>query len=191
MGALAGVPSVTDVDHSPQHEDGAGQGDPHSSMELLYRLHRAPLYRFLMHVTLGDRRDAEDLLQETLCRAWRHLQDHRLDVERLLPWLYTVARRIAIDAARARRARPTEQVTADLSILPAPYDDIEQMLVTLTLHRGLMSLTEEHRQVLMEVFYNERTAGKAAEVLGIPEGTVRSRTFYAIRALRAVTRGIA
>jgi RNA polymerase sigma-70 factor (ECF subfamily) len=185
-----GVPILTPVDYlkgavmadvDPTDSDG--------SIELLYRLHGRPLFRFLLRVTLGDRREAEDLLQETIFRAWRYLQDNSLDVERLLPWLYTVARRAAIDAGRARQARPTEVVLTDLNAVPTAPDDIERMLVTMTMRRGLMTLTPEHRQVLVEVFYHERSASKAAEVLGIPEGTVRSRTFYALRALRAATAG--
>jgi RNA polymerase sigma-70 factor (ECF subfamily) len=160
---------------------------PEDPIEVIYRLHGKQLYRFLLRVTLGDRREAEDLLQETLFRAWRYLQDHTADVTHLRPWLYTVARRVAIDAARARQARPTEVIITDPGALPAAHDDIERLLVVLTMRRGLMSLTPAHRRVLFEVFYHGRTAPEAAAALGIPEGTVKSRTFYALRALAAVT----
>jgi RNA polymerase sigma-70 factor, ECF subfamily len=173
----------------PLREDSQDSGDPASEdpIEVIYRLHGKPLYRFLLRVTLGDRRQAEDLLQETLFRAWRYLQDHTAEVTRLRPWLYTVARRVAIDAARARQARPTEVILSDPSSLPAAHDDIERMLVALTIRRGLMSLTQAHRTVLIEVYYHDRTVAEAAAALGIPEGTVRSRVFYALRALGAVT----
>jgi RNA polymerase sigma-70 factor, ECF subfamily len=170
----------------PADSGGAAPEDP---IEAIYRLHGKPLYRFLLRVTLGDRRQAEDLLQETLFRAWRYLQDHTTEVRRLRPWLYTVARRVAIDAARARQARPTEVSVTDPASLPAAHDDIERMLVKLTIRRGLMSLTPEHRQVLIEVFYRGRTTPEAAAALGIPEGTVRSRVFYALRALATATAG--
>jgi RNA polymerase sigma-70 factor (ECF subfamily) len=174
MDTLTDQPSTTEL-------------DPDASIDVLYRLHGRPLYRYLLRVTLGDRREAEDLLQETVFRAWRYLQDHDLDLDRLRPWLFTVARRAAIDGARARKARPTEVILTDLTTLPAEHDDIDRMLVGVTVRRGLMAISAEHREVLVEVFYRGSTARKAAEVLGIPEGTVKSRTFYGLRALAAAT----
>jgi RNA polymerase sigma-70 factor, ECF subfamily len=162
---------------------------PEDAMELVYRVHSRPLYRFLLRVTLGDTREAEDLLQETLLRAWRYLQDYPSDAERLRPWLYTVARRLAIDGARARQARPIEVGVIDLSTFAASRDEIERALVGVTMRRGLMTLLPNHRQVLVEVFYHDRSTREAAEKLGIPEGTVKSRMFYALRALAAATRG--
>jgi RNA polymerase sigma-70 factor (ECF subfamily) len=160
----------------------SGEPGPENPIEVICRLHGRPLYRFLLRVTFGDRWDAEDLLQETLLRAWRYLQDHNADVAHLRPWLYTVARRVAIDAARARQARPTEVTVTDMGTLPSAHDDIERLVVALTMRRGLMSLTQDHREVLVEVFYHGRSAPEAAKALGIPEGTVKSRTHYALRA---------
>jgi RNA polymerase sigma-70 factor (ECF subfamily) len=164
-----------------------GDPDPEDAIEVICRLHGRPLYRFLLRVTFGDHREAEDLLQETLLRAWRYLQDHTTDVTRLRPWLYTVARRVAIDAARARHARPAEVADHDVGTLPAASDDIERLLTVLTIRQGLLSLTRDHRQVLIEIFYRGRTAREAAQTLGIPEGTVKSRMYYALHALAAAT----
>jgi RNA polymerase sigma-70 factor (ECF subfamily) len=164
-------------------EDQAGPEDP---LEVFYRLYSQPLYRFLVRLTRGDRREAEDLLQETFLRAWRYLQDHSLDAESVRPWLYTVARRTAIDAVRARNARPSEVTITDPGTLPSTHDDIERLTVARAVRSGLMSLSRLHRQVLIEIFYHGRSVREAAEVLGIPEGTVKSRMFYALRALGAV-----
>ncbi len=164
-----------------------GRPGPEDPVEVICRLHGLQLYRFLLRITFGDRREAEDLFQETLLRAWRYLQDHTADITRLRPWLYTVARRAAIDAARARQARPHEVIVTDITTLPAARDDIEQMLNRLTIRRSLMTLTRAHRQVLYEIFYRGSSAREAAAALGIPEGTVRSRMFYALRALAAAT----
>jgi RNA polymerase sigma-70 factor, ECF subfamily len=164
-----------------------GQPPPEAPIEAVCRLHARPLYRFLLKITFGDRREAEDLLQETLLRAWRYLQDHTADVTVLRPWLYTVARRAAIDAARARQARPAEVIPADLAALPAARDDIDRLLTGLTIRQALITLTPDHRQVLYEIFYRGHTARQAATTLGIPAGTVKSRTFYTLRALAAVT----
>jgi RNA polymerase sigma-70 factor, ECF subfamily len=75
-------------------------------MRELYDLHAGPLYRYLMSLTFGQRQAAEDLVQETLLRAWRNLDSLNADIKTLRPWLFTVARRIAIDASRARRRAP-------------------------------------------------------------------------------------
>ena len=100
MGLYPGGPPVTTVESRSlqlEDEDKAGFEDP---LDMVYRLHAQPLHRFLMRVTRGDRREAEDLLQETFLRAWNYLQNHAADVESLRPWLYTVARRIAIAVGR-------------------------------------------------------------------------------------------
>jgi RNA polymerase sigma-70 factor, ECF subfamily len=184
----AGPVSALRQDGTVRQDDRNRSGPAHEdAMEAICRLHRTAVYRYLLRVTLGDGPQAEDLLQETLLRAWLYLQDHAVDVQRLRPWLYTVARRVAIDAARARKARPEEVALTGLGSQPAGHDDIERMLIALTVRRGLMSLTSEHRKALIEVFYRGRTAKEAAAALGVPEGTVRSRVFYALRALAAIT----
>jgi RNA polymerase sigma-70 factor (ECF subfamily) len=180
-----GHDAVTAEPAPPTLGDG-GEPGAEDPFEVIYRLHGWPVYRFLLRLTLGDRRDAEDLLQETFFRAWRYLQDHTADVTHLRPWLYTVARRAAIDAGRARQARPAEVAITERN-LRAACDDIERMLVMMTMRRGLRALTLDHRRVLVEVFYNGRTAREAAAALGIPEGTVKSRTHYALRALALAT----
>jgi RNA polymerase sigma-70 factor, ECF subfamily len=168
----------------PSDRGGPGTEAP---IEAVWRLHGRPLYRFLLKITFGDRREAEDLFQETLLRAWRYLQDHTADVTVLRPWLYTVARRAAIDAARARQVRPAEVIPADLAALPAGRDEIDRLLTGMTIRQALMSLTPDHRQVLCEIYYRDRTARETADALGIPEGTVKSRMFYALRALATAT----
>jgi hypothetical protein len=103
------------------------------------------------------------------------------------PWLYTVARRIVIDGLRARQARPTEVSATNLNLLSQPDNDIERLVQVHALRSALQSLSPEHRAALIELFYHERTAKEAAEVLGIPEGTVKSRAHYALQALRQAT----
>jgi RNA polymerase sigma-70 factor (ECF subfamily) len=182
MRASAPLAAIEPALTQPRDSD---EQDPEDPIDVIYRLHGRPLYRYLLRITFGDRLKAEDLLQETLFRAWRFLQANTTDVECLRPWLYTIAKRVAIDADRARQARPTEVTIAEAESLPSGHDDIERILVVLTMRRALMSLTEDHRQVLVEIYYHGRSAREAAEVLGIPEGTAKSRAFYALRALAA------
>jgi RNA polymerase sigma-70 factor (ECF subfamily) len=154
-------------------------------MQALYDAHSRPLYQFLLRLTFGQRLAAEDLLQETMMRAWRKIDDLNHDVSRLRPWLFTVARRVAIDAGRARQARPAEVGLMDLSAVTTGEDAYERMLAAQTVRHAMARLSPEHRGVIIEIYYRERTAPEAAAELGIPEGTVKSRTYHALRALRA------
>ncbi len=153
-------------------------------MREIYDLHAGPLLRYLMGFTYGSRQAAEDLMQETLVRAWRNLETLNTDPAILRPWLFTVARRIAVDAVRARRARPSYTDDEDVNDLPASEDTIEKMLTAETVRGALPQLTPEHQRVIIEIYYHGRTAGETARLLGIPEGTVKSRAYHALRALR-------
>lgn len=153
-------------------------------MRQLYELHNRALYRYLVGLTYGRPELAEDLVQETLLRAWRSVESLNPDPRTLLPWLLTVARRIAIDAARARRARPAQADDTDVIDLPAQADPIDRMLTAHTVRGALARLSREQRQVIVELYYRGRTVNEAAKIIGIPEGTVKSRAYHALRGLR-------
>ncbi|MFE1440148.1 sigma-70 family RNA polymerase sigma factor [Streptomyces sp. NPDC058739] len=152
----------------------------------LHRLHASALLRALLRLTSGDRGKAEDMLQETFLRAWQHPQALTRGPAHGRPWLFTVARRIAIDHFRAQSARAKElgdETPEDRAALEDPYEDVVTAHVV---DDALAELPEHHRQVLVELHLNDRSTGDAAVVLGIPPGTVKSRNFYAVRALRPV-----
>ena len=83
----------------------------------LYADHAGPLLRYALHLTNGDRQRAEDIVQETLLRAWLHPE--AIADRPARPWLFAVARNLAFDAHRARKARPHEVGEAALELLPA------------------------------------------------------------------------
>jgi RNA polymerase sigma-70 factor, ECF subfamily len=152
-------------------------------LRALYDAHAIALLRYALRLCDGDRAQAEDLVQETLVRAWRHLD--RLDptAAPVRPWLFTVAQHLAIDAHRARRARPLEVGEAELDTVPG-MDRIESTLDRIIVTDALQSLSKEHRAVIVETYYRGRTVAEAAGVLGVPPGTVKSRCYYALRALK-------
>lgn len=150
-------------------------------LRALYAEHSGPLLGYALRLTNGDRQHAEDVVQETLLRAWSHPQ--ALDGRPIRPWLFTVARNLVVDAVRARRSRPPEVGDAALEVLPAA-DEIDRALESWTVAEALADLSPEHRSVLVETYYRGRSVGEAAQALGVPPGTVKSRTYYALRALR-------
>jgi RNA polymerase sigma-70 factor (ECF subfamily) len=146
--------------------------------------HRGPLIGFVLPLVNGDLQAAEDVVQETMLRGWQHSTE--LEPEKAGSWLHTVARNIAISAYhRRRRTRPRE-VPLDESALPHADDGMDQMSDSLLLGTALNSLNPAHRAVITELFYHRKTVAEVAEMLGVPEGTVRSRCFYGLRALRTV-----
>ena len=159
---------------------------PGHRMQSIYDLHSAALLRTLLNWTYGDWQAAEDLMQETMVRAWRHLETLNADPETLRPWLFTVARRIAIDRFRARLVRPLESEPEALEEAVEPAEPLVQLLDRATVVGALRELSEAHRATLVEVYLRDRTVPEAAAVLGVPEGTVKSRLHHGLRAVRAV-----
>ncbi|MET9514643.1 sigma-70 family RNA polymerase sigma factor [Streptomyces sp. NPDC002994] len=155
----------------------------------LQREHGRALFGFLLGLTYGDSQRAEDLLQETLVRAWQHPEALASDHDSMRPWLFTVGRRLAIDATRARRARPHEVGDDVLEQSALPDDHVERSVTALDVREAVRALRGEHREVLTQVYFRGRSVAEASEVLGIPAGTVKSRTYYALRALRKVLPG--
>jgi RNA polymerase sigma-70 factor (ECF subfamily) len=163
-----------------------GRTTDESFIRALYEHHARPLLGYALRLTGGDRQRAEDVVQETLLRAWRHPEALERTPDAVRPWLFTVARNIAVDQYRARRARPLEAGPDGLEVIAAVDDDIDRALEAWQVTDALASLTPDHRQVLIETYYRGRSVAEAASALGIPPGTVKSRTYYALRALRLV-----
>jgi len=167
--------------------DGAGSQErprPVTDEQLvraLYQEHSGPLLRYALHLTSGDRQRAEDIVQETLLRAWLH--PDAIGARPPRPWLFAVARNLAVDAHRARQARPREVGEAALALTAVP-DTADRALESWAVADALRSLRPDHRAVLLETYYLGHSVAEAATVLGVPAGTVKSRTYYALRALK-------
>ncbi|MFB9236994.1 sigma-70 family RNA polymerase sigma factor [Plantactinospora siamensis] len=155
-------------------------------LRALHDEHADALLAHALRLVGGDRQRAEDLVQETLLRAWRHPE--ALDPGRgsVRGWLFTTARNLAIDAWRRRSARVGEVVTDNLPEPPQGPDEADRAVEAWTVAEALGRLSPTHREVLVECFYLGRSVAEAAARLGVPAGTVKSRTHYALRSLRLV-----
>jgi RNA polymerase sigma-70 factor (ECF subfamily) len=152
------------------------------ALRMLYRDHATALLAYATWFT-DDRQAAEDAVQETFLRAWRHLSRLLADGRPLRPWLRQVLRNVLTDAARLSRNRPTSPLD-EASVEPEVDGGYDSVLDRGLLARALRRLSPEHRLVLLEIYYRDVPAARAATMLGIPAGTVRSRHHYALRALR-------
>jgi RNA polymerase sigma-70 factor (ECF subfamily) len=169
----------------PGRAGGTGGEDDVVIITALCQSYRAPLLSFVLRLTGGDRQLAEDVVQETMVRAWREVARLDRSAPSLMPWLTAVARRIVIDEHRRKRARPAETGT-DTVAETSVEDDTAATVLRVAVADAMRQLTSSHRQALHETILRDRTVGQAADSLGIPVGTVKSRVHYALRMLETV-----
>jgi RNA polymerase sigma-70 factor, ECF subfamily len=176
LSVLVGMSAITDI---PRH---GLDGDPDAVISQLYSLYATALRRYVEQFS-PDPASAEDIVQETFIRAWRHLPRLSADDRPVRPWLYRVARNLMIDANRAARTRPVT--------VPGPSageigtdSGMEEILDRQLVSAALQHLSPAHQTVLVETFYRGGTMAAVARELGIPHGTARSRLHYALEALR-------
>src|SRR5258708_24601886 len=157
----------------------------HDAEEMVTQLYKDNGAFILSYVTdlLRDRYLAEDVVQETMLRAWRHCARFSPEKGSVRGWLIRVAHNIAVDKIRMRQSRPAE-VAQYGSSLALVKDHADGVLTALQLRAALARLSPAPRVVVEQVYLNGRTAREAADLLGIPEGTVFSRAYYALRQLR-------
>jgi RNA polymerase sigma-70 factor, ECF subfamily len=160
------------------------QQQPHQPfMGMIYRTYRKLLVHYAKNFTSGDHQRAEDIFQEAMMRAWRNAEWLEASPEMVRPWLFTVVRRLAIDNYRARRSRPQELDNIQLGRL-ATDDPTDRALTGQVVMRAVARLSLDHRRVLLYRYLLDRSVEETADELDIAIGTVKSRSRYALRALR-------
>lgn len=152
-----------------------------TALRELHDRYAVVLWRYAVSLTHRPA-DAEDIVQETLLRAWRSPDLLREEPSAVRGWLFTVARNLVIDQARSARRRH-EHTSAEIDA-GLTGDRIDRLFDEMLLTDALASLSEHHREAIVLAYYGGRGTAELAAQLGIPEGTVKSRLHYGLRALR-------
>jgi RNA polymerase sigma-70 factor (ECF subfamily) len=158
-------------------------GDREEALAGLYDAYGRPLYR-LGVLLLGDSGLAEDLVQETFVRLWRSAARYEPDRGSVRTFVFTLARRAAADLWRRRGGTLSAALEEPERADAAGSEAFEHLLLRLDVREALEALSPAHREVLELQYEADLTQQQVAERLGIPLGTVKSRTLYALRALR-------
>lgn len=171
----------------PPAEDRDGTragGEDGAMVAALVEEHGRAMFGYALRLA-GDQHLAQDLVQEALVRAWQHRAVLYEELGSVRGWLLTVVRNLAIDRARARQARPPEDGECE-DRLPVVLDHSDRVVTSVTLLAALDRLSDDHRAVVLELYFRDRSVLEAAERLGVPPGTVKSRSYYALRQLRSL-----
>jgi RNA polymerase sigma-70 factor, ECF subfamily len=133
--------------------------------------------------TLNDPTHAEDVVQETFARAWRSRSRFEPSLGTMRTWLFAIERRVLLDTHSRRSRDAAERLDDEDMVLED--DRVDEALLSLQITSALSALDTEHRHVITELYLNGRSGPEVAALFGIPEGTVRSRAYYALRSLRS------
>lgn len=155
--------------------------DDATRLAALYDAHAGAVWRYVVHLT-GDRAGADDVVQETLLRAWRTPRILEQDPATTRSWMFTVARHLVVDDVRSARRR------REIGVAEVPEraaaDATDALFETILIEEALAALSVEHRAVVIRAYFRGLTIAEMAAELEIPEGTVKSRLHYGLRALR-------
>jgi RNA polymerase sigma-70 factor, ECF subfamily len=154
-----------------------GAGD-RAAFETLYKRYSRPVFALALR-RLGDRGRAEDALQETFVSIWRSAGTYKPERGPGAPWLYGVARNAIVDRSRARNEPPAD-APDEASLEAGPDERAERSWVQWRVHRALETLPEREREVIALAYWGDLSQSEVAAQLGIPLGTVKTRTRAAL-----------
>jgi RNA polymerase sigma-70 factor (ECF subfamily) len=157
---------------------GAGDG---AAFEELYRRYARPIFALALR-RLGDRGRAEDAVQEAFASVWRSAGTYQAERGAGAHWLYAVARNAIVDRGRARGENPTEPAD-EVSAEPGPPERAESDWAAWRVHRALAELPEREQAVLELAYWADLSQSEIAQRLGVPLGTVKTRTRSALSRL--------
>ena len=152
----------------------------------LYRRYAGELFGFAASA-LDDREQAEEVVQDVFAQLWRHAGEYDQSRASVRTWLYAIARNRIVDAHRRAAARPKRAEEEDSLDSAAEIDAaLDQAVLRWQITAALARLSPAHREVIRLAHYGGLTMREIADRTGIPLGTVKSRTSYALRTLRLI-----
>ncbi len=179
------VTDTEDQDRSAAEEAGLvaqiAAGDVGAPVTELYGRYGKRLYRFGVQA-LGNNGLAEEMVQETFVRLWRTAGRYDPKRANVGTYLFVIARSVALDLRKRPSSR--ELLPVEEAYTPPVFDNVDQILDTLVMRDALDTLSVAHRQVIRLAHDQDLTQSQIAERLGLPLGTVKTRMFHAMRALR-------
>jgi RNA polymerase sigma-70 factor (ECF subfamily) len=152
----------------------------------LYRRYAPELFGFATSALGGDRELAEEVVQDVFAQLWRHAQDYDERRASVRTWLYAIARNRIIDAHRRAAARPKRAEDDSLDAAAEMDAALDHAVLRWQVTAALARLSPAHREVIRLAHYAGLTMREIAERTGVPLGTVKSRTSYALRHLRLI-----
>jgi len=152
----------------------------------LYRRYAPELFGFATSALGGDRELAEEVVQDVFAQLWRHAEDYDQRRASVRTWLYAIARNRIIDAHRRAAARPKRAEDDSLDGASAMDAALDHAVLRWQVMAALSRLSPTHREVIRLAHYGGLTMREIAERTGVPLGTVKSRTSYALRHLRLI-----
>ena len=159
----------------------AGPFDVHQA----FAEHARAIYGFAFNST-RDAAIAEDCVQETFVRAWRARDRYHAERGSERTWLFAIARNVVIDEIKARARRPTPITDDRMEVETPALAAVETVDDRIVLTSGLARLSAEHRDIIVAVHLNGMTYGQLHERSGVPVGTLRTRMYYGLKALREI-----
>jgi RNA polymerase sigma-70 factor (ECF subfamily) len=180
------IPRIAPVCSDGELIQRTGEGD-RAAFDKLYRRYARPVFGLALR-RLGDRGRAEDAVQETFVSIWRSASTYKPERGPGAPWLYGVARNAIVDRSRARYEPPAE-APDEAAAEPGPDDRAEQSWTQWQVHSALERLPEREREVIALAYWSDLSQSEVAERLGIPLGTVKTRTRSALMHLAGILEG--
>jgi len=176
--------TIAPVDSDGELIQRAAAGE-HSAFEDLYRRYSRAVFGLALR-RLGDRSKAEEAVQETFASVWRSAGSYKPERGPGAPWLYAVARHAIVDRSRRRTEQPVDSFDEPADVEPGPADRAESGWVAWRVHRALEELSPNERSVIELAYWSGLSQSEVAEYLGIPLGTVKTRTRAALARLAGV-----
>lgn len=152
-----------------------------AAIDLLYDNYGAQLYGYLLNM-LGNEAEAQDVLQDSFVKIWRHGQSYSADKSRLFTWVLRICRNTALDRIRSKKRRP--ETTLNGSEQNSHIGVTEQKPEHIDIRDHLNKLDVKYIEVVKLLFFQGFTQKEASEALGIPLGTVKTRLRIALRELK-------